>query len=409
MSLRLAERPWWAEATVVLVLGMKYLASNLRISNFSEMGLSVELLESIAKMGINKPTEIQARAIPLGLKGGDLAAIAQTGSGKTLAFALIVLSALEKNSTSRAVVLAPSREMAQQIHSVLSQLSAQLPLTVALVVGGAAAEKQEKLLKKNPRIVVATPGRLFDHLCRNKLLLQNVSMLVIDEADRMLDMGFAPQLRNIQKTLRGQWQTLMFSASFPLAVEVIAETFLREPAHILRTEKAEKPVQGLKQTVLFLNRDVKNDRLLDELNLTKGSVMVFTGDQETCERVGEYLKSYGFAVGFIHGGLSQGQRNRVVRDFRSGTLRVLVTTDLLARGLDIPNLECVMSFDLPFHGEDFLHRIGRTARAGRDGHAITFLTPYDAKKYKRIQTYLKGAREIKVDPRFKFIERPRAR
>jgi ATP-dependent RNA helicase RhlE len=202
---------------------MKIQNSTIRQNSFKEMNLSSVLLAALAKMEIKKPTEVQARTIPEGLGGSDLIAVAQTGSGKTLAFALPVLTALEKNPTARALILAPSREMAQQIFKVFTELCAELPVTTCLVIGGLPSAKQSSALKKNPRLIIGTPGRLNDHLIGNKLLLQNVEYVVIDEADRMLDMGFSPQLKNIQQTLRGKRQTMMFSASFSPAIESIAD------------------------------------------------------------------------------------------------------------------------------------------------------------------------------------------
>lgn len=384
---------------------MKLQNTNTRVSRFQDMTLSPVLLAALEKMKISKPTEVQAQAIPAGMDGSDLIAVAQTGSGKTLAFALPVLTGLQKNPAARALILAPSREMAQQILKVFNELCAEAPLTNALVIGGIPSAKQISALKKNPRLIVGTPGRINDHLVGNKLLLQNVEYVVIDEADRMLDMGFSPQLKNIQNTLRGQKQTLMFSASFNSAIESIAQLFMNSTALIIRSAQAEEPVSSLKQRVLFIDKFKKNDRLLDELNATKGGVIVFCGNQGSCERMGQYLKEYGYDTDLIHGGLSQGHRNRVVRNFREGTIRVLVATDLLARGIDVPHVDHVINFDLPFQAEDFLHRIGRTARAGRSGSALTFVTSADAKMYQKIKPYLQGAIETKLEPDFAFSER----
>ncbi|WP_255490148.1 DEAD/DEAH box helicase [Bdellovibrio sp. KM01] len=384
---------------------MKFQTSSLRQNSFQDMNLSPVLFAALEKMSIKKPTPIQSQAIPVVMNGSDLIGIAQTGSGKTLAYALSVLTGLANKPNSRALILAPSREMAQQIYEVFLDLCKEMPVSVCLAIGGTTGSKQANQLKKNPKIIIATPGRMNDHLQTNKLLLKDVEYVVIDEADRMLDMGFAPQLKNIQATLRGNRQTLMFSASFGHNVDMIAQLFLHPKAVMIRSEQAEAPVESLKQKVLFLDRTMKNDRLLDELNATRGGVIVFTGSQESCENVGEYLKSYGFDTDLIHGGLSQGQRNRVVRAFREGEIRIMVATDLLARGLDVPHVDHVVNFDLPFQAEDFLHRIGRTARAGRNGEAITFVTPSDHRMYNKVKVYLQGAKEEQVDHSFKFIDR----
>ncbi|MBK7889606.1 MAG: DEAD/DEAH box helicase [Bdellovibrionales bacterium] len=383
---------------------MKVLPAPTPISRFEDMSLAPELLPALEKMAISVPTEVQSAVIPTALQGGDVIAVAQTGSGKTLAYALSILTKLAAKPEARALVMAPSREMAQQIHKVFLDLCEGLPVSACLAIGGVTGSKQASQLKKNPRLIVATPGRMNDHLLSNKLLLQGVEIIVIDEADRMLDMGFAPQLKSIQKTLRGPQQTLMFSASFSQKIEAIAEVFMRHEVHMIRVGDAEAPVTELTQKVLYISREKKNDRLLDELNATMGGVIVFCGNQGRCEEVAEYLESYGFNSDLIHGDLTQGHRNRVIREFRAGEIRIVVATDLLARGLDVPHVEHVINFDLPYQSEDFLHRIGRTARAGRSGHAITFVTPQDARSFRKIKPYLEGAEEVKVDPQFRFIE-----
>lgn len=387
---------------------MKLQTSTLKIDSFEEMNLSPALLKALNDMKIVKPTEVQFKTIPEALGGCDLIGVAQTGSGKTLAFALPLLTTLEKNPLARALILAPSREMAQQIFKVITELCAELPMSTGLIIGGVPSAKQISQLRKNPRIIIATPGRLNDHLINNKLLLQNVEFIVIDEADRMLDMGFAPQLKNIQSTLRGTRQTLMFSATFNSAVEGIAKVFMKANSKLLRSSQSEEPVAELKQTVLFIDKFKKNDRLLDELNATKGGVIIFCGNQGSCERMNQYLQEYGYSVDMIHGGVTQGQRNRVIRELREGELRMVVATDLLARGIDVPHVDHVINFDLPFQAEDFLHRIGRTARAGRTGNAITFVTASELKMYNRIKPYLNKAKEIKLDAKFEFSEKTKS-
>lgn len=386
---------------------MKFINPHLTSNSFSELALPAELMKALEKMEIVTPTAIQSQAMPAVLAGSNLVAIAQTGSGKTLAYALPTLTLLANNPKARALVLAPSREMAQQIHDVFLALCAELPISVCLAIGGQTGSKQSSQLKKNPRVIVATPGRMNDHLVTNKLLLQNVSVVVIDEADRMLDMGFSPQLKSINATLRGPRQALMFSASFNDGVQSIAQTFMQSECVMLRTSQAEAPVSSLRQKVIFLDRSMKNDQLIAELQSVKGSVIVFTGSQESCEFVTRYVGDNGFNAELIHGNLTQGHRNRVMKEFRSGEAQVLVATDLLARGLDIPNLDYVINFDLPYKSEDFLHRIGRTARAGRSGTAITFIVPSDTRSFEKIEPYLKGAKEVQLDPQFRFVEKSR--
>lgn len=374
-------------------------------TSFSEMNLNPALLTALEKMAIKTPTEIQTQAIPACFEGKEIIAVAQTGSGKTLAYALPVLTMLAKNPTSRALVLVPSREMAAQIEKVLYQLCAELPISTCIVIGGTPNAKQVSSLKKKPRLIVATPGRMNDHLLTNKLLLQGVEYIVIDEADRMLDIGFAPQLKAIKATLRGKQQTMMFSASFGDSVKSVSKIFMSGPIHTIRSSKAEEPVASLKQKVIFIDGYLKNDRLVQELKVVKGGTIVFCSSQESCERVGSHLREFGYEVDLIHGSLNQGHRNRVVREFRQGELKIIVTTDLLARGLDVPHVDQVINYDLPVEPEDFLHRIGRTARAGRFGTALTFVTPGDGNLYRPIKIYLKDAIEIKLNPKFEFLKK----
>lgn len=371
------------------------------------MNLPEVLLSALRLQKINTPTPVQALTIPVAMEKSDLISIAETGSGKTLAYALPTLALLSRDSESRALILVPNREMAQQIHKVCKDLAKEIATDTTLIIGGkGTGTKQSNQLRKKPRMIIATPGRLNDHLITNKLLLQGVNIVIIDEADRMLDMGFAPQLLTIRKTIRGKIQVMMFSASFHKNVETIAKAFLQPEAYMIRTDKAENPVQKLEQKVIYIERSQKLDRLLDELNATSGGVIVYTGNQESCEQVGHHLEQYGYASAYLHGSLTQGQRNRVMRSFITQETRILVCTDILARGIDISHLETVINFDLPFQSEDFLHRIGRTARAGKSGTAITFISEFDQKGFQKIKGYLSKAKEVMATPGFKFKVKP---
>lgn len=387
---------------------MKFQESTLSMKTFAELDLGPALDAALEKMGIKAPTRVQSQTLPVAVAGRDLITVAQTGSGKTLAFALPVLHGFNKKPSSRALVLVPSREMAMQIFGVFDQLCPEPLLHASLIIGGTPDKKQRSQLNKKPRLIIATPGRLNDHLRNNKLLLQNVDTVVIDEADRMLDLGFLPQLKDIKATMRGKWQTLLFSATFNTDVESVAKIFMGDDVTMLRSEHAEAPVATLKQEVLILTQAMKKDRLLEDLAAhPKGSVIVFTGSQESSEEVGALLREHRLSVEHMHGGLEQGHRARVFRDFRSGKARILVTTDLLARGLDVATVELVINYDMPFAPESFLHRIGRTARAGREGLALTYLTPGDREMYKQITPYLQGARETLVDPKMRLDKKRR--
>lgn len=376
---------------------MKNQSNSSDSKSFQQMNLAANLLEALEKMNILNPTEIQRDSIPIILSGADLIAIAQTGSGKTLAFALPIVTQLQINKDNRALILAPSREVAEQIYKVFLKLLDGTSILPGLIIGGIPNKEQVSLLKKKPRLLVATPGRMNDHLVNNKLLLQNVGLVVIDEADRMLDLGFSPQLKSIRKTMRGTWQTMMFSASFSDDVHAVAKNFMHGEPTIIRANLAEKPVIDLKQKVFLIDEEHKNIQLIKELKVVKASVIIFVSDQSHSEKLGKYLEARGFSCDFTHGGLVPGHRKRVLREFREGKIQILITTDLLARGIDVEHVECVINFDLPFKAEDFLHRIGRTARAGRVGYAVTFVTQKDHEMYRLIKEYLSGAEIIKMN------------
>lgn len=369
---------------------------------FKDMSLNPAYLAALEKIGIVTPTAIQSETIPAALTGVDLVGVAQTGSGKTLAYALAILTQLEKNPEGRALVLTPSRETAEQVHRTFADIVTDPKMSLCLVATGSPTNEQEKALRKNPRIIIASPGRLVDHLQGNKLLLQKLAVLVIDEADRMLDMGFEPQFKFIQSTLRGERQTLMFAATFGAWAKPVAKLFMKPDAILVRTAGAEAAVETLQQSVFFLNQGQKNNRLLDELKKMKGNAIIFADSKENCVAIGRFLDHHKFASEFMHGDMNPGHRNRVLREFREEKVTILVTTDLLARGLDVAHVKYVVNFDLPYKPEDFLHRIGRTARAGRDGFAITFVTPGDDRTYRKIKAYLAGAKETKLNTDFKF-------
>lgn len=383
---------------------MKFVEATASIMQFSKMGLVPKLVKALERLEIQKPTLIQSQALPVTLAGKDIIAVAETGSGKTLAFALPILNNIRQNPEARALVLVPTREVALQIFKVFEQLCGDEPISSNVIIGGERDNKHKKQLNKIPSLIVATPGRLNDLLRNNKLLLKGVQTLVIDEADVMLDMGFNSQLGEIQATMRGNRQTIMVSASFNKKIETVAELFMQsEEVVMIRSQEIEKPVSSLSQKVYFLAAGMKNQLLQDEINAVKGSVIVFTANQESCELVGRYLREYAHKVDYVHGGLNQAIRTKVLDKFRTGQIKVLVATDLLARGLDVASVELVVNYDLPPQPEDFVHRIGRTARVGRRGLAVTFLTSFEFRLYKGIKNYLQGAEEITLDPKFKFV------
>ena len=344
---------------------------------FDQLGLRPALLSRIDERGLTAPTPIQTRAIPEALKGRDIMGLAQTGTGKTLAFGLPIADALMATSekadprTARALILAPTRELAKQISDNLRDILQGAHLRIGLVVGGASINAQAQRLERGAHILVATPGRLLDLLDRGSLSLAKTRYLVLDEADQMLDMGFIHDLRKIAKRLPEQRQTLLFSATMPKLMAEIAGAFLNDPLRIEVTPPG-KTADKIDQSVVFVEPADKQAALINLLDAHREELaLVFTRTKYGADKLAKKLIHAGFAVGAIHGNKSQGQRTRALNDFKSGELRVLVATDVAARGIDIPDVRHVYNFEMPNVADNYVHRIGRTARAGKDGRAVS--------------------------------------
>lgn len=354
------------------------------MKKFTDLQLQEPLLKAIEKLGFTEPTPIQKEAIPALFNNRDLVACAQTGSGKTLAYALPMISYLLENPDEKGLILVPTRELAKQVSDVIVSLTKfTADMRMALLVGGADMGRQFNAIKRKPRILVGTPGRIFDHLNRKSLSLKSASYLVLDEGDRMIDIGFAPQLDAILKYLPEKRLTSLFSATLPKKVKSVVDSYLHKPLYI-SVDGEDKPVEKIKQAVLEISNSGKNDTLLDQLNARKGSVIVFAKTKHRTNSVSKYLHEYGVSVSRIHGDRTQGQRNMAIKGFRDGTFRVLVATDVAARGLDVPHVAHVINYDLPMMDEDYIHRIGRTARAGADGEALSFVTPEEKRQWLRL-------------------------
>jgi superfamily II DNA/RNA helicase len=352
--------------------------------SFDAYGLPPSILKNLKLLGFERPTAIQAKAIPVGLEGRDVLGRAQTGTGKTAAFSIPLLVRLNARPGRTALILAPTRELAMQIHKFLKDVAGKnISLRSVLLIGGASMNQQIRELNDRPRIFVATPGRLVDHLRRQSRLLSSCDLLVLDEADRMLDMGFLPQLKTIQRHLPRERQTLMFSATYGPTEKRLATEWLKNPAEISIGENA-KPIAAIEQEVVQTTHKEKNDVLLDQLNAREGSVLIFTRTKHRTDRLAKFLDSYGYAVARIHGNRSQGQRRVAIENFRNGRARILVATDIAARGLDIESIAHVINYDLPQVPEDYVHRIGRTGRNGRSGRALCLLTPDDRGQWRSI-------------------------
>ncbi|HHX41987.1 MAG TPA: DEAD/DEAH box helicase [Armatimonadetes bacterium] len=335
-------------------------------------------MKALAEAGYKTPTPIQAQAIPLALQGDDILGCAQTGTGKTAAFALPILHRFSKTDRKpRALILAPTRELASQIEASFAAYGKHLPTRVCALYGGVPLKGQIARLRKGVDVIVATPGRLMDHMERRTVGLSGIEVLVLDEADRMLDMGFEPQVRAIAGALPANRQTMLFSATVPPAIEALARRYLRAPKHV-EVERSGTTVETVDQRVHMVAPEQKTALLARVLQDEKPtSTLIFTRTKRGADRLTQTLRSQGFKAEAMHGDLAQNRRERIIRSFRSRHIRVLVATDVAARGLDIPHISHVINYDVPEDAEAYVHRIGRTARAQRTGVAITLASAKD--------------------------------
>ncbi|CUI01945.1 DEAD/DEAH box helicase [Leisingera aquaemixtae] len=376
------------------------------MTKFTDLNLNPKVLKAIEEAGYETPTPIQAGAIPPALEGRDVLGIAQTGTGKTASFTLPMITLLARGRARarmpRSLVLCPTRELAAQVAENFDTYAKHVKLTKALLIGGVSFKEQDALIDKGVDVLIATPGRLLDHFERGKLLLTGVQIMVVDEADRMLDMGFIPDIERIFSLTPFTRQTLFFSATMAPEIERITNTFLSGPARIevarqaTASETIEQAVVQVKpsrrdregsekRTVLRALIDGEGDKL------TNG--IIFCNRKTDVDICAKSLKKYGYDAAAIHGDLDQSQRTRTLDSFREGSLRILVASDVAARGLDVPSVSHVFNFDVPGHAEDYVHRIGRTGRAGREGKAITICTPRDEKALDAVEKLIQ--KEIK--------------
>lgn len=354
---------------------------------FSSLKLHPKLVSSIKDLGFVRPTPIQADAIPPALEGRDVLACAMTGSGKTAAFLLPILHQLidRPRGTTRALVLTPTRELAAQILEDLRELAAHTSIKGASVFGGVGMVPQEQAFRKGVDIIIATPGRLLDHFSHSYAKLPGIEYLVIDEADRMLDMGFLPDVTRILRHLPTRRQTLFFSATIPPEVATMTRKMLNEPATI-NIERASEPAEGISHAAYPVSHDLKPALLVALLRQgIMKQVLVFTRTKHRADRVAKYLVRNGLKGERIHGNRSQVQRTEALAGFKSGKYRVLVATDIAARGIDVVELGHVVNFDVPKAPDDYIHRVGRTARAGATGDAFTFVAPDEEDELRRIE------------------------
>ncbi len=353
------------------------------MSNFAQFGLPSSLIEALERMLITTPTPIQEQTIPVALNGLDVLASAHTGTGKTVAY-LIPLILKLSGTKNTALILAPTRELAMQVNVTLNQmLAGPAPFRTALLIGGAPMFKQYADLKRKPQVIVGTPGRINDHLQRGSLNLEGVRFLIIDEADRMLDMGFGIQLDQIAEYLPATRQTLMFSATMPPNIERLSKRYLNNPQRI-SIHASFQPAPKIKQEIVHVTIADKKNHLVKELELREGSIIVFVKTKRRADSMSRELRQLGHNTEAMHGDLTQSRREKVIRSFRAGKSRIMIATDVAARGLDIPHVLHVINYDLPECPEDYVHRIGRTGRADAEGNALSIVSPEDQYKWKEI-------------------------
>ncbi len=364
-------------------------------NNFHRLGVIEPIQRTLSASNINDPTPIQCEAIPLVLEGHDVVGRAQTGSGKTAAYALPMLQNLLKTQTSpvrgstRALVLTPTRELAEQVAGCFSLFGMNLNLRVAAVYGGVRRNTQINILSKGIDILVATPGRLLDLMEDRKILLGRAEIVVLDEADRMLDMGFLPDIKKIIAALPAQRQTLLFSATLPPSIMELAESFLQHPRHVEIASRTQEDPQ-IEQKVLFVSRDKKHDllmRLLSDRAINR--VLIFTRTKHEANNLSRHLAVKRVKTGVLHSDKTQEDRKRALQSFHTGRIRVLVATDIAARGIDVDDIDHVINYELPLEPELYIHRIGRTARAGKQGTALSFCDASEVRYLRQIEKVLK--------------------
>ena len=361
-------------------------------ASFAELGLSSKVLEAVAAAGYTQPTPIQAQAIPVAVTGQDVLGIAQTGTGKTAAFVLPMITRLESGRARarmpRTLILAPTRELAAQVAEAFEKYGVNHKLTLALLIGGVSFDEQNRKLDRGVDVLIATPGRLLDHIGRGKLLLTGVEILVIDEADRMLDMGFIPDIEKICKLLPPRRQTLFFSATMPPEIQRLVDQFLKDPARI-EVARPATTAQTITQRFKFCpdGEDWAKRDMLREIIATQEvqNAIIFCNRKRDVAILHKSLLKHGYSAGALHGDMDQSNRTATLDKFRAGEITILAASDVAARGLDIPEVSHVFNFDVPWVGDDYVHRIGRTGRAGRSGFAATLVAPDDLKLLQGIE------------------------
>ena len=371
---------------------------NNRINNsgFSGLGIAPSFLEIIARLGYKNPTPIQHQAIPVALEGKDLVGIAQTGTGKTMAFGIPLIQRLNQTNGGGLIIL-PTRELAIQVNEVITRLGSRLGFKTVVLIGGMPIRPQIQSLSRHPDIIIATPGRLNDHLQQRTANLKNVKVVVLDEADRMLDMGFAPQIKRIFQELPRERQTMLFSATLAPEIMKMATNFLKLPIRI-EVAPTGSVAEHLSQEIFIIPKDDKSRLIEKLLQQYLGTTLIFTKTKHGARKLTKAIREMGHSAMEIHSNRSLAQRADAIAGFKSGKYRVLVATDIASRGIDVNNIELVINYDLPTNTEDYVHRIGRTARAGVTGHAISLVSPEQRRELREIERLIKKTLPISPVP-----------
>jgi ATP-dependent RNA helicase RhlE len=377
-------------------------------SGFFNLGIAPSILGILEKLQFVTPTPIQAKSIPPGMEGKDLIGIAQTGTGKTLAFGVPMIQAALAGK--RGLIVLPTRELAFQVHETIEKIGGPLRVRAVNIIGGEPIRRQILQLQKNPQIVIGTPGRIIDHLEQKTLSLASIGVLVLDEADRMLDMGFAPQLKRILSAVPRERQTMLFSATMPDDIFAIARGHMKLPVRI-EVAPPGTAAENVTHELFFVDRYDKPRLLEKVLTEYRGSVLVFSRTKHGARKIARDVRVLGHTAAEIHSNRSLGQRRDALEGFKNGRYRILVATDIAARGIDVKGIELVLNYDLPTNAEDYVHRIGRTARAGARGHAISFATPDQRGDVRGIERLIRGTLPLSRLPelppaRASVFERP---
>ncbi|HUO56022.1 MAG TPA: DEAD/DEAH box helicase [Candidatus Paceibacterota bacterium] len=373
-----------------------------RSATFNTLGIAPKILEIVTRLKLTTPTPVQEQAIPVCLRGEDVIGVAQTGTGKTLAFGIPLIQRLTENNASgahlgggQALILLPTRELAHQVFETLGAFGKPLHLNGALLIGGASMGPQIADLRRKPDVIVATPGRLIDHLEQGTLKLDAISILVLDEADRMLDMGFWPQIKRIIAALPKERQTMLFSATLSREIVDLATKHMKKPLSI-EVSPPGTTSQNISQEFFLVRKDQKIQLLERLLGQYRGSTVVFTRTKHGATRVMKSVRRMGHESAEIHSNRSLSQRREALEGFKRGKYRILVATDIASRGIDVKGIELVINFDIPSQSEDYVHRIGRTARAGEKGHAISFVMPDEKRQLRDIERLIR--KQVSLSP-----------